>query len=132
MEAVAEKHGSIKPKQSTLEERGREAAKSFLYRCGYTILETGWTCFAGTADIIAMEDDTLVFVSVNVQEESEKGFPSSQVGDERRSKFEKIALAYLSEYDQTDFPVRFDIVSIVVLGHDRAMVRHQINAFSVA
>ena len=42
--------------------RGEEAAARFLQRNGYTILERNWTCFAGEADIIAVNDEALVFV----------------------------------------------------------------------
>ena len=35
--------------------RGEEAAARFLQRNGYTILERNWTCFAGEADIIAID-----------------------------------------------------------------------------
>lgn len=112
--------------------RGEEAAARFLDRRGYEILERNWTCFAGEADIIARDDDTLVFVEVKTRKDCERGFPSEAVTAEKRSRYEKIALAYLADYERADFPVRFDVVSIVVIGTDKAMVRHQINAFSAA
>lgn len=112
--------------------RGEKAAARFLYRRGYEILEQNWTCFAGEADIIAKDEDTLVFVEVKTRKDCEHGFPSEAVTAEKRRRYEKIALAYLADYEPSDFPVRFDVVSIVVIGPDKAMVRHQINAFSAA
>ena len=47
--------------------RGEEAAARFLQRNGYTILERNWTCFAGEADIIAVNDEALVFVEVKTR-----------------------------------------------------------------
>ncbi|WP_146001841.1 hypothetical protein [Eggerthella timonensis] len=46
-----------------------------------------------------------------------------------RDRYERIAALFLQGYDVVDVPVRFDIVSIVVIAPDRAMIRHHINAF---
>ena len=46
----------------------------------------------------------------------------------RRSQMEAMALAYLGEYNYTDIPVRFDMLSLVPVGSDKALLRHQINA----
>ncbi len=110
--------------------RGEEAAARFLDRRGYDILERNWGCFAGEADIIAKDGDTVVFVEVKTRKDCSRGFPSEAVTSEKRSRYEKIALAYLADFDQTDFPVRFDVVAIVVMGPGKAMMRHHINAFS--
>ena len=109
--------------------RGEEAAARFLQRNGYTILERNWTCFAGEADIIAVNDEALVFVEVKTRSSCECGFPSEAVNAEKRERYERIAALFLQGYDVVDVPVRFDIVSIVVLESDRAMIRHHINAF---
>ena len=48
----------------------------------------------------------------------------------KREKYERIALAYAAEYSGTEVPVRFDVVSIVVIGNGKAMIRHHMNAFT--
>lgn len=111
--------------------KGEEAAARFLYRRGYDILERNWSCFAGEADIIARDGDTLVFVEVKTRKSCEKGFPSEHVSASKRDRYEKIALAYAADYAYVDVPVRFDIVAIVVVDADKAMIRHDIDAFSV-
>lgn len=110
--------------------KGEEAAARFLYRRGYEILERNWTCYAGEADIIANDNGTLVFVEVKTRKDCQKGFPSEAVSKAKRSKYEKIALAFLDACDAADIPVRFDVVALVVIGRDRALIRHHINAFS--
>lgn len=110
--------------------RGEDAAALYLARRGYDILERNWTCFAGEADIVARDGETLVFVEVKTRSSVEKGFPAEAVDVPKRERYEKIALAYLAERDFSDIPVRFDVVSIVVLAPDRAFIRHHINAFS--
>lgn len=111
--------------------RGEEAASRYLIRRGYEILDRNWKCFAGEADIVACDEDgTLVFVEVKTRTDLKKGFPSEAVGPKKRAKYEKIALAYLAEYDVVDIVVRFDVISIMVLTPERAMIRHHIGAFS--
>ena len=60
-----------------------------------------------------------------------KGLPSEAVDAAKRDRYEKIAAAFLAEYDVVDVPVRFDVVSIVTVAPDRAMIRHHIDAFGV-
>lgn len=57
-----------------LETRAVKAACRFFDRRGYDVLETGWECAAGTADIVAEDGDTLVFVKVRVRTGAEGFF----------------------------------------------------------
>lgn len=131
-EAARQAQPRIGKRNKALGARGEDAAARFLYRRGYEILERNWECFAGEADIIAKDDDTVVFVEVKTRKGCDHGFPSEAVTAAKRHRYEKIALAYLAECEEVDAPVRFDVVSIVVVSSRKAVVRHQINAFSVA
>ena len=51
---------------------------------------------------------------------------------EKRKRYERIAACFLADYDVVDVPVRFDIIGIVAVAEDRAMIRHHINAFCAA
>lgn len=111
--------------------KGEEAAARFLYKRGYEILERNWTCFAGEADIIARDGECIVFVEVKTRRDCQKGFPSEAVDEAKRSRYEKIALTYLADCGEKEAPVRFDVVALVVIAPDKAVIRHHINAFSV-
>ena len=74
----------------------------------------------------------LVFVEVKTRSSYEKGLPGEAVNKEKRRRYEKIAAAFLSQYEVVDVPLRFDVVSIVAVAPDRAMIRHHINAFAAA
>lgn len=110
--------------------RGEEAAARFLETRGYHILERNWTCFAGEADIIAADEATLVFVEVKTRRGDICGLPSEAVGKAKREKYEKIALAYVTDHFFGEAVVRFDVVSITVIPGDRAFVRHHVGAYS--
>ncbi len=111
--------------------KGEEAAARFLSMRGYEILERNWACFAGEVDIIARDGRTLVFVEVKIRRDLRQGFPSEAMSAEKRDRFEKMALAYAAEYEETDIPVRFDMVAIVVVADNKAMIRHDIDVFSI-
>ena len=110
--------------------RGEDAAARFLDRRGYDIVERNWTCAAGEVDIIARDGEALVFVEVKTRSNTEKGLPSEAVDAGKRRRYERIAALFLVDYDVVDVPVRFDVVSIVVVPPDRAFIRHHIGAFS--
>lgn len=112
-----------------LGKRGEEAAACFLERREYEILDRNWKCIAGEADIVALQDDTLCFIEVKTRKDAQKGFPSEAVDTWKRSRYERIAACYLKDHDYADVRVRFDIIAILVLGEDRAFLRHHLNAF---
>lgn len=112
-----------------LGERGEEAACRFLRRRGFEILHRNWKCFAGEVDIVGIDDDTLCFVEVKTRSNANKGFPSEAVDARKRDRYERIAACYLKEHAYDDMRVRFDVISLLVLGEDRAFLRHHVNAF---
>lgn len=110
--------------------KGERAAVRFLKNRGYEILETNWVCFAGEADIIALDGSTLCFVEVKTRTGVQKGFPSEAVNAKKRDRYEKIAACYLQTYHKTELSVRFDVISILVLSDNHAFLRLHTNAFS--
>lgn len=127
MEPASKKRGI---RNQELGRKGEDAAERYLAHRGYEILERNWTCFAGEADIIARDGNCLVFVEVKTRKNTDKGFPSEAVNAKKRERYEKIALAYASSYPEAGMQVRFDVISIVVIAKDKAMIRHHLNAFT--
>lgn len=114
---------------SNLSISAAQAASRYLDHRGYTVLETGWTCPAGTADIVAKDGNAIVFADVASRSSAERGFPSESHSKKERTRRESIAIAWLAEHeDVVDMPVRFDNIALLIVGNDRAMVRHHINA----
>lgn len=112
--------------------RGEDAAARFLERRGYDILERNWKCDFGEADIIARNEAAIVFVEVKTRTDEQLGLPEEAVGPEKRQRYERIAAAYLRDNETPEAEVRFDIIGILVVSSDRALIRHHINAWGVA
>lgn len=112
--------------------RGEEAAARFLANRGYEILDRNWTCAAGEADIVARDANVIVFVEVKTRSDASMGFPAEAVTAKKRQRYERIACLYLERHAFTEMLVRFDVISLVAIAPDRALVRHHINAWSEA
>ncbi len=111
--------------------RGEVAASEFLRRAGYKIIDKNWKCPFGEADIIAIDDDDLVFIEVKTRSSMQQGFPCEAVTSKKRAKYEKIALAFLSKNNYQNMSVRFDVIDVIRIDSQRAFIRHHVNAFGV-
>lgn len=112
-----------------LQEKAVKAATRFIECKGFELLGTGWTPPEGTQiDLIASDEDTLVFIDVTATEYGESGFEGGKV---KRSDLEIAAAAWLAGNSPNDeIQVRFDIIDMLVVSADRALLRHHITALS--
>lgn len=115
-----------------LRSKGEEVAVAFLERRGYGTVDQNWSCSEGTIPIVAKDGDTVVFTDVKIRASVEGGFPE-EPAEVVRAHWELMAALYLREhagdYDG-DFTIRFDVISILVISEDKAIVRHHINALN--
>lgn len=113
-----------------LQEKAVKAATRFIERKGFELLEAGWTSPEGTQiDLIANDEDTLVFIDVTATEYGEGG--GFEGGKVKRSDLEIAAASRLAgNTPDGDIQVRFDIIDMLVVSADRALLRYHINAFS--
>ena len=116
---------------SELKEKAIKAAEKFLERRGYEVIESNWKSEGGNSlDLVAREDDTVVFCDVSARDGFERGIPESNDWASRERR-EIAAAAWLSEHcdDDTlvDLPIRFDSIAMMVIGENRALLRHHIN-----
>jgi putative endonuclease len=109
--------------------RGEEAAGAYLERVGFGILERNWRTRAGEVDIVAQDGATLVLVEVKTRRSFVAGTPEESVSPTKQKRLGRLASAYLQKLDEEPGSVRFDVVTIYVLGEDRALLRHHRAAF---
>lgn len=112
-----------------LQEKAVKAATRFIERKGFELLEAGWASPEGTLiDLIASNDDTLVFIDVTATEYGTGGFEGGKV---KCSDLEIAAAAWLAvNSPDGEIQVRFDIIDMLVVSTDKALLRHHIHAFS--
>ena len=96
-----------------IDTKAMKGIRSYLERRGFEILEEEW----------AHDGD---FISCQLRQNSGEGFPEEALD---RDSLERLAAAYLAEHlDIADCTVRFDVVSMLIFGNDRALLRHHRNA----
>ena len=112
-----------------LGERGEDAAVAFLERSGMTIVERNWRCPSGEIDIVALDGETLVLCEVKTRRTAAKGTPEEAVTPAKQRRYGRLAAAYVQASSLDEVSVRFDVVTLLVVAEDRALLRHFRGAF---
>lgn len=123
---------NTKDDRIALGRKGEEAAAAFLERVGFRILDRNWRHRSGELDIVAIEGETLVLCEVKTRRGVSTGSPEESVTPTKQKRIARLAAAYLAGMADAPGSVRFDVVSIMVLGEDRALLRHHRGAFEVS
>jgi len=91
---------------------GEKAASLILQRHNYKIVARNYRSRFGEIDIIALDDDTLVFVEVKLRTSLRFGLPEEAVGRTKIEKIKKVGF----EFWKKNFPhikkIRIDVVSL--------------------
>lgn len=118
----------LQPK--SLGERGEDAATRHLKRSGYKIVFRRHRQRYGEVDIIAVDDQTVVFVEVKTRRDASLGRPAEAVDTERQHRQTRAALAFLKSHGLLEYASRFDVVEVIwPINHRRPSIRHIKNAF---
>lgn len=93
---------------------GEEAAAKFLKKNGYKIVAQNYRCRWGELDIIAKDDDALVFVEVKTRGSDAFGTPGASVDAKKQQRMLTASSIYMSENGIAvdDTPIRFDVVEV--------------------
>lgn len=121
-------HRDKKTYRQRIGEQGEENAVHFLRAKGYRILERNYRWERGEIDIIAQDEDVLVFVEVKTMAHDGFGSPESWVDTRKQAQIGRVAAGYLLEKDQQDANCRFDVVAITQ-SKGRREIRHIEDAF---
>jgi len=91
---------------------GEGLAAEYLQRKGYTIIERDWKSGRRDIDIIALDDDVVVFVEVKTRRNRLFGEPEEAI-DYRKQQSLIQAINHYVKFRHIRQEVRFDIVSVV-------------------
>ena len=84
---------------------------------GFTILEINWRFARAEIDIIAKQNQTIVFVEVKTRSSEYFGFPETAVDAAKQKNMAMAAEEYL-EQQSIETDVRFDVISIVMKNNE--------------
>ena len=91
---------------------GEKLAQDFLGKNGYHILETNYRCPEGEIDIIAQQEDTLVFVEVRTKKNLQFGSPEESITPTKMKRLKAVAAHYGQNRDDLPPLWRIDVVAI--------------------
>lgn len=89
-----------------------EDAARFLRKKGYQILARNFTIRGGEIDLVAKDNETLVFVEVKMRVGSKFGLAIESITPWKIKALKKTALFYIQNINWGFKPYRFDLVTI--------------------
>ena len=90
---------------------GEALAEQYLKGKCYFILAKNYRLEKSEIDIIAKEENTIVFVEVKARTGNRYGFPEEAISDKKKEKLMEGAEAFLLE-NSLLCPIRFDVIAI--------------------
>ncbi len=110
-----------------LGKEGEEKAVEFLKKLGYEIVATNWLEQKFEIDIIAKDDQELVFVEVKTRATDFFGTPEEAVTPAKQNHLIEGADYYIQKHE-IDLEARFDVIAIV-LNKQNITINHFKSAF---
>lgn len=102
---------------------GERLAVKYLKNKQYIILDRNYRCRQGEMDIIAKDNEEIVFIEVKTRTTIKFGRPAEAVNYIKREHLQNIARYYLYTKKITKIPIRFDVIEIY-LGNKEYAVNH--------
>ena len=91
---------------------GEDLAVAYLEKKGYTIVERDWKSGRRDIDIIALDDDVVVFVEVKTRRNRLFGDPEESVDYHKLQNLQQ-AISHYVKFKHIRQEIRFDIISVV-------------------
>lgn len=108
-------------------DRFEEIATDFLQDLGYKILDRNVHSRTGELDIVAQDDETVVFVEVRMRSRKDFGTPAETVKGTKLKRLLKQAEIYLYRHRLLNCDARIDIISIYAPKNIQPTIEHFIN-----
>lgn len=109
--------------------RGEDIAVDYLTNKNFEIIERNYHYGHGEIDIIAKDNDILVFIEVKTRKNLEFGPPELSITKNKQRQIKRIAEAYLFEKEIKNTDCRIDVVAIMIKSKLPPKINHIKNAF---
>ncbi|WP_248884344.1 YraN family protein [Acidithiobacillus acidisediminis] len=93
-------------------QRHEERAGNLLHASGMRILQRNFRCRTGEIDLIAQDQEHVIFVEVRSRRHDRQGNAAASIGPRKQQRIIRAAQYFLLRYPQYQrWPCRFDVVS---------------------
>ncbi len=103
---------------------GEDLASVYLSDVGFEILDRNWRSSRVELDIVAKDDDTLVFCEVKTRRSSRYGLPSEAITAVKLAHLRTAALHWLGSHRTGFSGIRFDVISILYSDENTSQISH--------
>lgn len=93
-------------------DKGEDLAVKYLKKKKYEIITRNFRTRYGEIDIIAIDEDMLVFIEVKAKSSDKFGSPADMITPKKLDKIKKTAKHYLQEKELGNIPWRIDAILI--------------------
>ncbi|MEN8126793.1 MAG: YraN family protein [Planctomycetota bacterium] len=109
---------------------GQNRAEQYLRRKGLRTIARNYAFSGGEVDLVmAGKDGTMVFTEVKTRR-NEDFYPAiAAVNQKKRRKITRTAKRFLKQFQVSDRPLRFDIITVVLGEKGKPDIQHYPNAF---
>lgn len=108
---------------------GEAKAADYLKDKGYIILDMNYRTAYGEIDLIALDQQTVVFVEVKTRRTQTFGFPEDSVTASKRTHIVHSAQSYMQSMGDMDW--RIDVIAISLIGEEQILeITHFENAIN--
>ena len=107
---------------------GEAIAVQFLENEGYTVVERNYRYERGEIDIVAENNDELVFVEVKSRHSRAFGTPEDAITEKKESYLKRTAEGYVFQHHLENKRCRFDVIAVEWKGME-PQIRHIKNVF---
>lgn len=114
-----------------LGELGERLALKKIKRLGYKFIAKNYRCSLGEIDLIAKDDDCLVFIEIKTRKGKSTSYAKEAIDQRKMLQLSKVALAYMKANNCCDVKSRFDVIAINIKGNKQEIELIP-NAFDLA
>ena len=91
---------------------GEKIVKKYLQKLGCKIIKTNFLCKQGEIDIIASDQNEIVFIEVKTRVNKNFGYPIDAVNYYKQTHIKKAAKYFVYKYKIQETYIRFDIIEV--------------------
>ncbi len=103
---------------------GENSAVNYLSTCGYTILECNVHTPHGEIDIVARQEELLIFVEVKTRTSSSFAYPEESITLRKQFHMLSAAEHYLREHPDSCDTWQFDVISVEGKPNGNPVITH--------
>ena len=108
---------------------GENQARRFLQSSGFTAIAKNWRFGKGELDLVMADGPTIVFVEVKSRADEDFTRATTAITADKKRVLFRTAKRFLRQYNLSDRPLRFDVVTVILGKIGKPRIRHYRNAF---